>query len=63
LRDKNPYEEASTASDPSFWAKFQQDYYAIVIIKKPKITHKAQYVFWGLEGIWLGRMSPFLMQS
>jgi hypothetical protein len=41
LRDKNPYEEASTASDLSFWAKFQQDYYAIVIIKKPKITHKA----------------------
>jgi hypothetical protein len=26
LRDKNPYEEARTASDPRFWAKFQQDY-------------------------------------
>jgi hypothetical protein len=46
LRDKNPYEEARTASDPRFWAKFQQDYYATVIIKKPKITHKAQYVDW-----------------
>jgi hypothetical protein len=46
LRDKNPYEEAKTASDPRFWAKFQQDYYATVIIKKPKITHKAQYVDW-----------------
>jgi hypothetical protein len=23
LRDKNPYEEARTASDPRFWAKFQ----------------------------------------
>jgi hypothetical protein len=43
-RDKNPYEEARTASDPRFWPKFQQDYYATVIIKKPKITHKAQYV-------------------
>jgi hypothetical protein len=41
LRDKNPYEEARTASDPRFWAKFQQNYYATVIIKKPKITHKA----------------------
>jgi hypothetical protein len=47
LRDKNPYEEARTASDPRFWAKFQQDYYATIIIKKPKITHKAQYVDWG----------------
>jgi hypothetical protein len=46
LRDKNPYEEARTASDLRFWAKFQQDYYATVIIKKPKITHKAQYVDW-----------------
>jgi hypothetical protein len=46
LRDNNPYEEARTASDPRFWAKFQQDYYATVIIKKPKITHKAQYVDW-----------------
>jgi hypothetical protein len=46
LRDKNPYEEARTTSDPRFWAKFQQDYYATVIIKKPKITHKAQYVDW-----------------
>jgi hypothetical protein len=41
LRDKDPYEEARTASDPRFWAKSQQDYYATVIIKKPKITHKA----------------------
>jgi hypothetical protein len=41
LRDKNPYEEARTASDLRFWAKFQHDYYAMVIIKKPKITHKA----------------------
>jgi hypothetical protein len=41
LRDKNPYEEGKTASDPRFWAKFQQEYYATVIIKKPKITHKA----------------------
>jgi hypothetical protein len=40
LRDKNPYEEARTTSDPRFWAKFQQNYYATVIIKKPKITHK-----------------------
>jgi hypothetical protein len=47
LRDKNPYEEARTAFDPRFWAKFQQDYYTTVIIKKPKITHKAQYVDWG----------------
>jgi hypothetical protein len=23
LRDKNPYEEARTVSDPRFWAKFQ----------------------------------------
>jgi hypothetical protein len=46
LRDKNPYEEARTASDPRFWAKFQQDHYATVIIKNPKITHKAQYVDW-----------------
>jgi hypothetical protein len=46
LRDRNRYEEARTASDPRFWAKFQQDYYATVIIKKPKITHKAQYVDW-----------------
>jgi hypothetical protein len=46
LRDKNPYEEGKTASDPRFWAKFQQDYCATVIIKKSKITHKAQYVDW-----------------
>jgi hypothetical protein len=46
LRDRNPYDEARTASDPRFWAKFQQDYYATVIIKKPKIPHKAQYVDW-----------------
>jgi hypothetical protein len=46
LRDKNPYEKARTASDPRFWAKFHQDYYATVIIKKPKITHKAQFVDW-----------------
>jgi hypothetical protein len=32
LRDKDPYEEARTASDPRFWAKFQQDYYATVIV-------------------------------
>jgi hypothetical protein len=44
LRDKNPYEASRTTSDPRFWAKFQQDYYATVIIKKPKITHKAQYM-------------------
>jgi hypothetical protein len=36
LRDKNPYEEARTTSDLRFWAKFQQDCYATVIIKKPK---------------------------
>jgi hypothetical protein len=41
LRDKNPYEEARTAYDPRLWAKFHQDYNATVIIKKPKITHKA----------------------
>jgi hypothetical protein len=46
LRDKNPYEEGKSASDPRFWAKFQQDYYATMIIKKLKITHKAQYVDW-----------------
>jgi hypothetical protein len=46
LRDKNSYEEARTSSDPRFWDKFQQDYFATVIIKKPKITHKAQYVDW-----------------
>jgi hypothetical protein len=46
LRDKNPYEEAKTASDLRFWVMFQQDYYATVIIKKLKITHKAQYVDW-----------------
>jgi hypothetical protein len=46
LRDKNPYEEARTASDLRFWANIQQDYYATVIIKKHKITHKAQYVDW-----------------
>jgi hypothetical protein len=34
------------ASDRRFWATFQQDYYATVIIKKPKITHMAQYVDW-----------------
>jgi hypothetical protein len=36
LRDKDPYEESRTASDPRFWAKFQKDYYATVIIKNPK---------------------------
>jgi hypothetical protein len=41
LRDNDPCEEARTASDLRFWAKFQQDYYATMIIKKPKITHKA----------------------
>jgi hypothetical protein len=46
LGDKNPYEEARTASNFMFWAKFQQDYYATVIIKNPKITHRAQYVDW-----------------
>jgi hypothetical protein len=46
LRDKNPYDEARTASDVRFWAKFQQDCYTTVIIKKPKITHNAQYVDW-----------------
>jgi hypothetical protein len=46
LRDKDPYEEARTTSDLRFWAKFQQDYYTTVIIKKLKITHKAQYVDW-----------------
>jgi hypothetical protein len=59
LRDKNPYEEARTASDPRIWAKFQQDYYATVIIKKPKITHKAMWI----GSIWLGRMTPSLMKS
>ena len=44
LRDKNPYASARTASDQRFWAKFQQDFYTTVIIKKPKITHMAQYV-------------------
>jgi hypothetical protein len=43
LRDKNPYASERTAR---FWATFQQDYYAIVIIKKLKITHLAQYVDW-----------------
>jgi hypothetical protein len=40
LRNTDPYEEARTTSDPRFWAKFQHDYYATVIIKKAKITHK-----------------------
>jgi hypothetical protein len=46
LRDKDPYASKRTASDRRFWATFQQDYYATVIIKKPKITHMAQYVDW-----------------
>jgi hypothetical protein len=54
LRDKNPYEEAKTASDPRFWAKFQQDYYAMVIIKKPKslIRHN----MW-IGSTWLERVT------
>jgi hypothetical protein len=46
LRDKNPYASERKATYRMFWATFQQDYYAIVIIKKPKITHMAQYVDW-----------------
>jgi hypothetical protein len=46
LRDKDPYASERTTSDRRFWATFQQDYYATVIIKKPKITHMAQYVDW-----------------
>jgi hypothetical protein len=46
LRDKDPYASERTATDRRFWATFQQDYYATVIIKKPKITHMAQYVDW-----------------
>jgi hypothetical protein len=60
LRDKNPYEDARTASDPRFWEKFQQHYYATVIIKKPKITHKAQHVDWGHMA---RKDDPFLMRS
>jgi hypothetical protein len=41
LRDKDPYASKRTTSDRRFWATFQQDYYATVIIKKPKITHMA----------------------
>jgi hypothetical protein len=44
LRDKDPYSSEKTASGRRFWATFQQDYYTTVIIKKPKITHMAQYV-------------------
>jgi hypothetical protein len=44
LGDKDPYASERTASDRRFWATFQQDYYATVIIKKPKVTHMAQYV-------------------
>jgi hypothetical protein len=44
LRDKDPYASERTATNIRFWATFQQDYYATVIIKKPKITHMAQYV-------------------
>jgi hypothetical protein len=46
LRDKDPYASKRTTTDMRFWATFQQDYYATVIIKKPKITHMAQYVDW-----------------
>jgi hypothetical protein len=46
LRDKDPYSSERTTSYRRFWATFQQDYYATVIIKKPKITHMAQYVDW-----------------
>jgi hypothetical protein len=41
LRGVNPYASERSASDKSFWATFQHDYYATVIIKKPKITHRA----------------------
>jgi hypothetical protein len=39
LRDKNLYASERTTTDMRFRATFQQDYYATVIIKKPKITH------------------------
>jgi hypothetical protein len=44
LRDKDPYASERTATNRRFWATLQQDYYATVIIKKPKITHMAQYM-------------------
>jgi hypothetical protein len=44
LRDVNPCANERTTSDRRFWAPFQQDYYSTVLIKKPKITHQAQYV-------------------
>jgi hypothetical protein len=46
LRDKDPYASERIATDRRFWATFQRDYYATVIIKKPKITHMEQYVDW-----------------
>jgi hypothetical protein len=41
LRDKNFYASERTTTDRRFWATFQPDYYAPVIIKNPKITHMA----------------------
>jgi hypothetical protein len=46
LRDVNPYASERTATDKRFWATFQQNYYATVIMKKSKITHLTQYVDW-----------------
>jgi len=46
LRGENPYAEERTARDLIFWSQFQQDFYTTVIMKKPKITHEAQFVDW-----------------
>jgi hypothetical protein len=46
LRGRDPYASERTATDRRVWATFQQEYYTTVIIKKPKITHMAQYVDW-----------------
>jgi hypothetical protein len=46
LKDKDRYASEWATTDRRFWATFQHDYYATIIIKKPKITHMAQYVDW-----------------
>jgi len=46
LRGENPYAGDRTARDLRFWSQFQQDFYTIVIMKKSKITHEAQFVDW-----------------
>jgi hypothetical protein len=43
-RDEDPYNQPRFTGDPRFWNQFQQDFYTTVILKKPKITHEAQWV-------------------